>query len=119
MTATFNHPKPVLPAHLRRQDATLVRMDRALTAALRGEVNGEELAEIGQALIGTLQRNLTAEERAEEARYDREVREYNAAVATWNAAIKAKRQARLNAVEVAKVRAAACPVCFATHPGEC
>lgn len=33
--------------------------------------------------------------------------------------INAERQARINAAEVQKIRSAACPVCFATHAGEC
>lgn len=116
---TFNHPKPVLPAHLRRQDIILTAMDQALTLACRGEGTGDALAQVGELLLGTLIRRLTPEQRAEEARYDREVREYNAAVKVHNDAIKARRQARVNADEVRKVRAAACPVCYATHPGEC
>ncbi len=51
---------------------------------------------------------------------------YRRQVATWNAyvdAVKVERargrQARVNAREVAKVRAAACPVCTGTHAGEC
>lgn len=47
--------------------------------------------------------------------YERWAGEYNAVVARINA----ERQARINAREVAKVRASACPSCFATHAGEC
>lgn len=55
-----------------------------------------------------------------------EVDQYNTQVATWNAWVRATRQAkkvqaqtRKNAAEVRAVRAQACPVCFASHPGEC
>lgn len=119
MTATFNHPKPVVPAHLRTANRVLDHMDQALTAALRGNGTGEELAAVGQALIASVLRPRTPEEQAEEDRYDREVRAYNEAVKAWNAPIKAAQQARRNAAEVAKVRKAACPVCYATHAGEC
>lgn len=47
--------------------------------------------------------------------YERWATEYNAVVAK----IRAERQARANAREVARVRASACPRCFATHAGEC
>lgn len=47
-------------------------------------------------------------------------------IAEWNAIARAvrarradRRQAKVNAREVAKVRAAACPECFVTHAGEC
>jgi hypothetical protein len=44
---------------------------------------------------------------------------YNAQVGAYNTALTAERQARINRREVNRVRAAACPRCCATHPGEC
>lgn len=47
-------------------------------------------------------------------------------IGEWNTIARAvrarradRRQAKVNAREVAKVRAAACPTCFASHAGEC
>lgn len=41
-------------------------------------------------------------------------------IGQWNAIARAdRRQAKINAREVAKVRAAACTECFVTHAGEC
>ena len=47
---------------------------------------------------------------------------YEAWAKEWNALVRQQREARqrrINAREVAAVRAAACPRCFATHAGEC
>jgi hypothetical protein len=55
-----------------------------------------------------------------------EKRREAALIVRWNVIItRAKirngerRQAKINAREVASIRAAACPVCFSTHTGEC
>lgn len=66
-----------------------------------------------------MQKDLTAAEQAEIDQYNADVHAWNTWVrATRNAKAKAA-QVRRNASEVAKVRAQACPVCFASHPGEC
>jgi hypothetical protein len=121
MTATiapFDRPKPIAPAHLRAELAAIDAADRALTLALAGRgVARFEVAAL--AVRDALLRPRTEAEQIAEARYDREVDEYNAAVRDYNAAIAAAAQARVNALQVAKVRAAACPRCFATHAGEC
>jgi Zn finger protein HypA/HybF involved in hydrogenase expression len=63
--------------------------------------------------------SLTADEKAEIAAYDRQVQAWNEACARYREAADARQQARKNAREVAAVRAAACPSCFATHAGDC
>lgn len=116
--APFNRVAPVAPAHLRAELAAIDAADRELTRALagRGVARFEQAA---LAVRDALLRPRTEAEQIAEARYNREVDEYNAAVATHNTAVRDAAQAQVNARDLAKVRAAACPRCFATHAGEC
>lgn len=115
----FTRPRPVLPAHLRRTDRIIGSLDRIIMAAAAGASSEPgSLAQLADALAGALL-NRTPEELADEARYDAEVAAYNAAAGAHNAQVRARRQARANAAEVAALRAAACPRCMSTHPGEC
>lgn len=92
----------LLQSQIRRMES------RSLTVSLNAVV--EHL----QTLAG-----MTAEQKAEVDTYDRQARVWNAEVARQQAEREARLQARKNAREVAAVRAAACPRCFATHAGEC
>lgn len=115
----FNHPKPVMPDHMKAQSDTLRSADSLLSAATQGK-RSWQAAEAGMiALLSGLARVLTAEERVAEERYNQEVSEYNAAVSKHNKALRDEKQARLNAADLRKVRQAACPRCSASHPGEC
>jgi len=116
--APFNRPKPVAPAHLRAELAAIDAADLALALALAGG-DGARFDLAVLAVRDALLRPRTEAEQIAEARYNREVDEYNAAVATHNAAVRDAAQAQVNARDLAKVRAAACPRCFATHAGEC
>jgi hypothetical protein len=118
MTAPFTRPKPVVPAHLRAEMAALETANRELTRALAGRGTARfEVAAL--AVRDALLRPRTEAEQIAEARYEREADEYNAAVAVHNAASRGAAQARVNAREVAQIRDAACPNCFATHAGQC
>lgn len=57
--------------------------------------------------------------RAELDARNAQVREHNARVDAARAAAKTAANIRANKAEVRKARASACPVCFASHPGEC
>jgi hypothetical protein len=70
-------------------------------------------------IAGVTTRRDTPEEAADRAAYTAQVLAYNARLAAAQAAKQVRQQARINAAEVAKVRSAACPVCFSTHAGEC
>ena len=61
----------------------------------------------------------TVQQQAEVDQYNQQVANWNAWVRATRAAKKTKAQAARNAAEVRTVRAQACPVCFASHPGEC
>lgn len=90
----------------------------------------ERMAQYGQDTAG-LPRSLAemvvniAAEQAGEERLEvpeQTRKDYAAYLAEWNRvanARNAEQQARRNRTEVAKVRAQACPRCFASHPGEC
>lgn len=56
---------------------------------------------------------------ADKQRETRILSEWNEIARAVNERIKSRRQAKINAREISKIRAAACPVCFATHAGEC
>lgn len=116
--APFTRRPPVTPTHLRAELAAIELADRELTRTLAGHGSaGLELAVL--VVRDALLRPRTEAEQIAEARYAREVDDYNAAVRAHNAAIRDRAQAAANAREVAAVRKAACPNCFATHPGEC
>jgi hypothetical protein len=102
--------KPQLPAHLRQLDRTFAQFDRALGAG-----NGDGMAQAANGLIGFLLRERTPAERAEETRYDREVRRWNA----WVEQQRTLARGRAHDREVARIRQAACPRCTMTHAGEC
>jgi len=53
------------------------------------------------------------------SREEKLIAEHNEIAGRIRAARDARQQARVNAAEVSRVRAAACPVCFSTHAGEC
>lgn len=117
----FSYPKPVMPEHMRREQALMQAIDQALAAAMRGHGTAfyaDQAQEMGKQVLRDRQ-DLTSAQRAAEDRYRLEVRKYNEAVAAYNAKLKDARQARVNARQVAKVRAAACPSCTMTHAGEC
>jgi hypothetical protein len=117
----FTYPKPVKPLHLVRQDDLMNRINGAMAAALRGH-GAQFYSELAQELaldLRKVQESVTEEDRAAEHRYRLEVRKYNEAVDAHNAGVKARRQTRVNARQVAQVRQSACPRCFATHAGEC
>jgi hypothetical protein len=59
---------------------------------------------------------MTDADRQREARL---IGEWNTIASAARARRAERRQAKVNAREVAKVRAAACGTCFATHAGEC
>lgn len=118
-TATFTRRPPVAPAFMREANAAINGFNRALNHALAGRAAGDTVTEACEMLTAVITRQLTAAERVESDRYNREVREYNAAVTAHNQAAADRRQARRNAAEVAAVRNAACTRCFSTHPGEC
>lgn len=115
--------KPQIPAHIRAARA------EARREARRFNTVGDPAIAAVAALAVTARakaRPRTAEQAAAEADYNAQVRAYNAQVYAHNAAILAQRaaaatarQARANAADAAKVRNAACPRCYATHPGEC
>lgn len=117
MIAPFNHPKPQVPAHLRVANRALNTFNRALDQAIKGRVYGEAVMEAAEVVTEVLTRKLTPAERAEQERYEREVTSYNAAVTAHNEQVRAARQAKINAAEVATVRAGACPSCFVSHAG--
>lgn len=107
----MNRPvRPVLPAHIRRVDATMRRADRALDAH-----DGQGIVENMTAMLGWLTTPRTAAERAEEARYERER-------LAWNRWVEAQRTAargRAHDRQVNAIRKAACERCTMTHAGEC
>lgn len=120
MREPFNHPKPVLPAHLRRQDELINYAHRALDRALRGDqLGGEVLAAVVEAMPGLLLGRCTEAERVAELEYDRQVRAYNEAVLAYNEPILRERREREIARERAQVRKAMCPKCYCVHAGEC
>lgn len=115
----FTHPKPVVPAHLRRANRAVTAFDRGLTAAIKGRVVADQVTELAEMLTQALTHKLTPAEQAEQARYEREVAEYNKAVDAHNEIIRKARQTRINTREVAAIRRAACTSCFTIHAGEC
>lgn len=118
---TFNYPKPQMPAHVRERATEYDLLNRALISAMMGRtaVAQAQVKELRAKMAARLAQPLTEEQRLAEDRYNLEVRKYNEAVDAYNARLAAAKQARRNARETAKVRAAACPSCFATHAGEC
>lgn len=121
MTATiapFTRPRPTLPEHLRRTDRLIGNLDRIIMSAAARATQPGDVALIANALADALL-NRTPEQLAAEARYNAEAAAYNAAADAHNAKVRAARQARINAREVSAIRAAACPRCMSTHPGEC
>lgn len=116
----FTHPRPKMPAHLRHTDRLLTRSERQLDIVQAGgHVDPKEIIAGLEAILIHVARPRTPQELAEEARYEREVKAYNKAAREYNERARAARQAKINAREVAKVRAAACPRCTITHAGEC
>jgi hypothetical protein len=82
------------------------RFDEHVTAALTAL-----LAEISKPTFGFE----TPEMKAWSAKEHEIIVRYNAVVERYNGELQARRNAR----EVAKVRAAACPECFVSHVGDC
>jgi hypothetical protein len=114
----FNYPKPHAPLHLAQASRQFGAIADAINAALRGDLVGLEQAE-RLALHLVHRTPLNAEQRDAEDRYWLEVRKYNEAALAYNERLRAERQARVNARQVAQVRVAACKHCFATHAGDC
>jgi len=118
--APFDRVPPMRPAHLIGVSLLMDDVDNLLQRALHSRGRDVSLLEdTALALRNAMLCRRTDAQLADEARYEREVDEYNAAVRAYNAAVEAAKQARVNARGVAKVRASACPRCFATHAGEC
>lgn len=124
--ATQLPPRPVVPTPPASVAAEMAE-DKALwddvNAAFKAGLNGDYAALDGAAdrlRVGLLHRPVRNEQqRTDRDRWESAVRRYNEQAKAYNAALKARKQERRNAAQVAAVRAAACPRCFATHPGEC
>jgi hypothetical protein len=128
MTTATRRPAPVQPADL----ADLIRCLNASVRAANGCYRGM-FAPGGPVCSGLVEAEQRYRQEATEWRnlitawyatpegkaYWAAVNAYNAYVDAHNAAVKTRRQARRNAAETARVRSAACPTCFATHPGDC
>jgi uncharacterized protein YukE len=117
----FTHPRPLAPAHMRTRSGQFQVLDSALRSALLGRTADAlgRAEDLSRELAAEMHRPLTVAEREAEDRYRIEVAKYNEAVDAHNAAVRAERQARVNARETQKVRAARCETCFCVHPGEC
>lgn len=89
----------------RRADALLLAGSIAINPDIIGTAN---------AVLEALTSAFTIPPDVAEA-YENWRQEYNAGVTK----LHQERQARINAREIAKIRAAACTRCFATHAGEC
>ena len=72
--------------------------------------------EICSLIMGLSMFRMTDEDNRREAKL---IAEWNQIVGAARQACNDRRQAKINAREVAAVKAAACPTCFATHAGEC
>jgi hypothetical protein len=88
--------------------------ERSATNALFGISSVDAVNDAVTAVIGALEAAFTIPADVRLA-YEKWADEYNAIVERHNAEVQARRNAR----EVAKIRAAACPSCFATHAGDC
>lgn len=88
--------------------------NRAFNTLRYGTCDPSQIIDRANEILGMLVSSFTMPPEIEAA-YEVWRSEYNAAVAALNA----ERQRAANAREVAAIRSAACPRCFATHPGEC
>lgn len=108
--------KPTMSPLLRQAVRDHNRQVRSLTARVRaGQTTEQDLGEMLNFTVGFS--NPQAE--AERIEYNRQVNAYNDQLRGQRAASRVAAQARQNRSEVAQARAAACPRCFSTHPGEC
>lgn len=126
MTATLTTKKPVPPAQpedlrwlIKDHNMAMRALNNAIRYGHQIGISAETLADLAADVRAAraLIREWYAHPNGIE--YAAVVARYNAEAAEWNAALERAKQARRNAVEVAKVRTAACPRCFATHAGEC
>jgi hypothetical protein len=127
MTATTTIPtrptRPAQPLELRNlidcHNASMAALNGAFRGASAGLNTSEAITRYGNEVIewNTM---ITEWSASPDGRaYAAAVNEYNAKAVEFNEALKAAQQARRNAIEIKKVRSAACPQCFSTHAGEC
>lgn len=112
---TITRDFPVQPEIVREWFRASRSAERSAEAILLGGLlPGATVAETADAALAALTSAFSIPAEVRTA-YNAWAAEYNAAVARHNAEVQAGR----NAQEITKIRKAACPSCYATHPGEC
>lgn len=119
----FTYPKPVKPPIVRAMDAIHKTFNEGMRISDRPGPNNtvDGLLIATRALIAEqeIARDISPQDKADLAEYNRQVTAYNAAVNAYNAELRREREEAAARAAAAKIRRDRCDKCFTLHgPGQ-